>query len=176
MDQSQALSTAVSQIAGFETFSASPYWDVNGYAIGYGNHYYEDGSAVSADDDPIDENRAMQILTFYANQFMQVIISKLTVPQNENQVAALTDIAYNGGSVPSALYSLINSGADIPTVQAQINKTYTTSAGVVSSDLVARRASDAQLYGSAGGVSSTMILIGAGVVIALGLFALLSRD
>ena len=46
MDQSTAIATATNFIAKQESFSPVPYWDVNGYAIGYGNHYYTDGSSV----------------------------------------------------------------------------------------------------------------------------------
>ena len=33
-------------IAQNEAFRSTPYWDVNGWAIGYGNHYNLDGSPV----------------------------------------------------------------------------------------------------------------------------------
>ena len=46
MDANNAAALIAPFTASQETFSASPYWDVNGYAIGYGNHYYADGSAV----------------------------------------------------------------------------------------------------------------------------------
>ena len=47
----KAVAIAAPFTAGFEGFRASPYFDVNGYAIGYGNHYYSDGTAVEQTDD-----------------------------------------------------------------------------------------------------------------------------
>lgn len=164
------LSAATNFIAGAEAFSPNPYWDVNGYAIGYGNHYYEDGSAVGADDDPIDQDRALEILSFYVNQNATAILAQVVTPLTDNQLAALTSIRYNCGTITTTLLNLINSGADPATVAAQIEKTCTTSGGVSNPDLIARRQQEADLYQSGGGV---LAVGGVGLVVAaLGLYIL----
>ncbi len=177
MDQSLALSTATSFIADEESFSANPYWDSNGYAIGYGNHYYEDGSAVSADDDPISEDDAMALLSFYVNQNMQAIIAQVTAPLNENQLAALTSLRYNCGTITNAVLNLINSGATAAAVAAQIQMTCTTSGGVSNADLIVRRQQEAALYTSAvGGISTnTAMIVGAVALFVVGWIVLSNR-
>jgi hypothetical protein len=78
MDANNAANIIAPYTAGKENFSGSPYYDVNGYAIGYGNHYYEDGSAVSADDDPISQQDAYNLMVYYLEQNAAAIISALT--------------------------------------------------------------------------------------------------
>src|SRR5271156_996594 len=112
MDQDQAISTATAFIADQESFSPTPYFDVNGYAIGYGNHYYSDGSSVDASDDPISQDDAYSLLQFYVAQNAAAIMAQVTAPINEDQLAALTSIRYNCGTITTALLNLINSGAD----------------------------------------------------------------
>jgi lysozyme len=172
MDLDSSLSTADTFIANAESFSSTPYWDVNGYAIGYGNHYYEDGSAVSADDDPIDETRGMQILSFYVDQNATAILAQVTAPLNENQLAALTSLRYNCGTITTTLLNLINSGADPSTVAAQIEITCTTSGGVSNPALIARRQAEAGLYQAvsllpAGADTSVLLLAGVGIALLL---------
>jgi lysozyme len=169
MDQSGSVSIAAGFTAGFETFSPSPYFDVNGYAIGYGNHYYEDGSAVGADDDPIDQPTALALMMFYLNQNAGDLAPQITAPLNDNQFAALLDLRYRCGTITITLLNLINSGADPATVAAQISITCTTVNGVTDSGLVNRAAAEAGLYQS-GGVSGSSIAVLA--VLVLGLWAL----
>ena len=122
MDQSLALSTATNFIADEESFSANPYWDSNGYAIGYGNHYYTDGSAVGADDDPISESDALDLLSFYVGQDMAAVQAQVTAPLNENQLAALTSLKYNCGTITNAVLNLINSGPILPRLRLKYRK------------------------------------------------------
>lgn len=178
MDQALAIQTAIDFIRGAEGFSPTPYWDVNGYAIGYGNHYYEDGTAVGENDAAIDQTTAESLSDFYINQNMQAIQAQLTVALNENQLAALTSIRYNCGTITTTLLNLINSGADQNTVAAQIQQTCITAGGQPDSDLVTRRASEASLYTTAVGGMSTnnMLLIGIGVVFLVGMIAIMAND
>jgi GH24 family phage-related lysozyme (muramidase) len=169
MDLATASNIAADFTAGWEGFSPSPYYDVNGYAIGYGNHYYEDGSAVGADDDPITQDRALQILTFYITQNANALIPQITAPINNNQLAALVDLRYNCGTITTTLLDLINSGADAATVAAQILKTCTTSGGVPDPDLTPRIQARAALYQSGAGSLPVvpLILIAAGLAYVL---------
>jgi len=165
MDLSNSISVASQFTAGFESFSASPYWDVNGYAIGYGNHYYEDGSAVSADDDPISQDDATALLNFYLLQNANAILAQVTAPLTDNQLAALTDIRYRCGTITTALLNLINSGADPATVGDQISITCITVNGIQDAGEQARADAESGLYQEASGLSGNTILIGAALIL-----------
>jgi lysozyme len=148
MDLDSALSIAVPLTAGFEGFRPSPYWDVNGYAIGYGNHYYSDGTPVSADDDPITKEDATWLLSYTLSQVSRTLAPMVTAPVTDNTFAALMDLAYNwgtGGVGNSKLLQLINSGASDQDISDQWKKTAITSGGVLNSTLVTRRAKEASL-------------------------------
>jgi lysozyme len=178
MDQALAIQTAIDFIRGAEGFSPSPYFDVNGYAIGYGNHYYEDGTAVQQSDADIDQQTAEDLSDFFINQNLQAIQAQLTVPLNENQLAALTSIRYNCGTITTTLLNLINSGASVSAVAAQIQQTCITAGGQPDSDLVTRRASEASLYSTAvGGISTNnMLLIGLGIALVIGVAVIAMSD
>jgi lysozyme len=163
MDYANAINIADNFIAQLERFSSVPYFDVNGYAIGYGNHYYEDGSPVSADDDPIDQTRAMQLLDYYVQQNAQVILANVTVDLTDNQLAALISLRYNCGHVPDSVLSLINSGADPATVASQFSQVCTTSAGQASQTLFQRRELEGTLFDTITANPATTLLIVAGV-------------
>jgi GH24 family phage-related lysozyme (muramidase) len=166
MDTASAIPIATDFIATQESFSGTAYFDVNGYAIGYGNHYYEDGSAVS-EGDTISEDDALSLLGFYVSQNMTAIVNQLTVDQNADQLAALTSIRYNCGTITTALLNLINSGADPGTIGSQIEITCTTSGGVSDPVLIARRQLEAALYQSTGMGAATGLLLIAGVGLAV---------
>lgn len=159
----KAVAIAAPFTAGFEGFRASPYFDVNGYAIGYGNHYYSDGTAVEQTDDPISQPDAWDLMNFYLSQAAAVINGAITVSLSNNQLAALSDVHYNQGSLGSALLNLINGGADTATVAASLAGTGTA----------ARGAARAALYSQGLFASPTLAVIGvtAGILIAVGVFS-----
>ena len=175
---SSAATIAAQLTAAEEGFSASPYFDVDGYAIGYGNHYYEDGTAVSADDDPITEARATQLMQFFLNQTAGEVLSLLTVPVSDNMLAALTDLAYNwgfGNLKKSVLLSFINQGAGQDTIQAQWKITAITAGGIQNSDLVTRRARESNLAFSSLPGAAAVLTAGIGsdstVILIIAIFA-----
>lgn len=172
MDISTASVTAADFIAARESFSQVPYWDVNGYAIGYGNHYYEDGSAVSGDDDPITEIRARQLLNFYVNQNAAAIAGQVLTPLSPNELAALTSLRYNCGTITQTLLGLINSGSDPRVVADQLRETCTTSGGISDPVLIDRRNLEAELYLSQAGLGTGILVV---AVLGLGLYALFSK-
>jgi lysozyme len=171
MDTTNAVAIAVPFIANIEGFEPAPYMDAGSAAIGYGNHYYEDGSAVSMDDDPIDQPTAQALLTFYVSQVANTIAPMITMPVTDNMLAALTSLAYNWGTGNfgnSKLLQLINSGGTQAQIIAQWNITATTSQGVPDSGLVARRAAESNLAFSEGSPGlGTMALLLAGAFIVL---------
>lgn len=149
MNFEYAIQVADNFIAPQEGFVASPYWDVNGYAIGFGNHYYEDGTSVTQDDDPITRSRGMQLLDFVVRQKANAILPYITAALNENQFAALVSLAYNcgeGNVRSSTLLQMINAGASPDDISAQYAKTCVTAKGVYMSDLYNRRVDEAGLF------------------------------
>lgn len=168
MDTSSAVAIAAPFTASFEGFRAHPYWDVNGYAIGYGNHYYSDGTPVGAYDEPIDQATGQWLLSFTLNQVASQVAAALSVPVSNNMLAALTDLGYNWGAgsvAGSILVRLINQGADPANIAAQWQVTAATSGGQPNSDLVDRRAREAQLA-----FSETENVIGASALLLVGVF------
>jgi lysozyme len=163
-----ALADAIAIVTPFteswETFSASPYLDGTSYAIGYGNHYYEDGSQVSADDDAIDQPTALALLQYYLNQAGAEVLSQVTLPLTDNQLAALTDFAYNVGSITPVLLSVINSGALPPAVATQMQQSATTAGGVPDPNLVARRLAESGLYQETGVGSMAILFVGIAII------------
>lgn len=173
MDEQLAIETAVAQIAPEELFEGTAYWDVNGYAIGYGFHYYADGSAVQQGD-TMTLSQAKSYVVTVAGQKWQAIKPCITVALNENQAAALIDLAYNCGEgtvCRSTLLQLINAGAPADQISAQFEQTCTTAGGVYMSGLYNRRVDEVALFWS--GVKQyaqqnpATVLIGGAVVVSL---------
>jgi lysozyme len=152
MNVNGAILAAVSLLRGLEGFRAAAYWDVNGYAIGYGNHYYENGLPVRSGD-TITEARALSLLSYYAAQNAGAIVSQLTSPISSGLLTSLISLRYNCGTITSALLSLINNGADTETIKQQFLNTCITSAGRYNPDLVTRREKEFQAGLKYAGVS-----------------------
>lgn len=149
MDINNALSIATGYIAGEESFSGSAYYDVNGYAIGYGNHYYTNGASVQQGD-TISKDDAMTLLAFYVNQFYTTEVAPvITADINDNQVAALISLSYNCGSIPSALVNAINSGASQSDIDAAWTNACVTVKGQASNALYKRRVGESNLFDTA---------------------------
>jgi lysozyme len=167
MSLQSSLSISVPFIQARERFSPAAYWDANGYAIGYGNHYYLDGSYVRAGD-TISQSDALLLLQATAQGFGQKVLSEITAPLTDNQLAALTSLAYNCGSIPPVLRGMINAGASADKIAQQIQVTCITSEGVVSEDLIDRRALEADLYldkTNPGRVLAFLLLAGLGFAV-----------
>ena len=101
----------------FEGLKFSPYYatadeKIKGIVtIGYGNTFYEDGTKVKITDSPITEQRANDLLKFHAEKFAEKVKKLVTKEINENQLSALTSLAYNiglGALQNSTLLKLVN--------------------------------------------------------------------
>jgi GH24 family phage-related lysozyme (muramidase) len=170
MDATNAANAIADFTASKETFVASPYWDSNGYAIGYGNHYYQDGTAVGENDPDISESDAYNLMWYYLNQNAAAIIPQLTVQISDLQLGVLADVRYRCGTITTALLNLINSGADAPTVAAQIAVTCATVNGQADAGEAARAAAEAALYTDNNTSTNTpVILLGIGIAIVAGI-------
>lgn len=92
-----------------------PYWDANGYAIAFGNHWLYEGNkriAVTADT-TIPISRALPILKDAIRQdYGRIIKNAIRVPVTIQQYAALISLCYNsGGDVArSNIISELNKG------------------------------------------------------------------
>jgi lysozyme len=138
MGLQNATSLAVDFLQTAEGLRLYSYWDSNGFAIGYGNHYYQDGRSVQAGD-TITEQDALALLQYYAGANAQAIANQLQVNIPDGLLAALISLRYNCGTITVRLLNLINSGADLETIGDLFKQTCITSDGVYNSDLVQRR-------------------------------------
>lgn len=83
-------------IISFEGFRSEAYWDVNGYAIGYGSHYYPNGSTVKQTD-TCTKQQAMQYLKHHLDREVEPYINNKGLSLNQNQYDALASLVYNIG-------------------------------------------------------------------------------
>src|ERR1700685_981974 len=168
-DITGALAIAAPFTASQESFQALPYYDVNGYAIGYGNHYYSDGTAVDAGDPAISQSDAPYLMVFYLTQGGNTILSQITVPLANNQLAALMDAKYNEGSLGSDLVNLINGGADPATIAAALLQTDVATNRAQAESNLYLNTSIASAAGILPGVSNTALIGVGAAALAIGL-------
>jgi GH24 family phage-related lysozyme (muramidase) len=164
MNLNTSILAAVSLLKSLEGFSAKAYWDVNGYAIGFGNHYYENGQAVKSGD-TITAERAVSLLEFYAAQNAKAIAAQLAGPVSPGLLTSLISLRYNCGTITNSLLSLINSGADLGTIKDKFLSTCITVKGTYNNDLAIRRDKEWEAGLNLAGVS--LLITGA---VLLGLF------
>jgi len=65
--------------------------------IGYGNTFYPNGKSVKLSDPPITREQANSIFNTIVQNFANSVKSLIKQPINENQLGALTSLAYNIG-------------------------------------------------------------------------------
>lgn len=148
MDVEKMLDIAVGFIAPEERFSATTYWDVNGWAIAYGNHYYADGSAVQQGD-TISKADAQILVRIVARGKYNAIKKYITRNINEYQTAALVSLAYNCGEGvvgSSRVLALINAGASEAEIADAYDETCVTAKGVYNANLYQRRLREIKLF------------------------------
>lgn len=126
------------------------YWDKAGkiWTIGWGNTYYEDGSAVK-EGDIITKERAKRLLDFIVRQKEAAMRPYVKVSLNENQYAALLSLVYNcgeGNFSRSELLKLINAGADPQTIADKYDETCITAKGTFIQNLYDRRTREIKLF------------------------------
>lgn len=126
------------------------YWDKYGkiWTIGWGNTYYENGSAVK-EGDTITRARAKSLLDFVVRQKEAAIRPYVKVSLNENQYAALISLVYNcgeGNASRSELLKLINAGADPKAIADKYDETCVTAKGVYMPGLYNRRMREINLF------------------------------
>lgn len=147
MNLDNAVKLSIPLIVGEEGVRTNAYWDVNGYAIGYGNHYYKNGSAVKQGD-TISKSDAYDLMAFYVRQFANDILPGIKVEISDYNMAALISLAYNCGEGVrnSTLFTLINNHASEQEIEAQYKKTCVTSKGVYNPTLAQRRINELKVF------------------------------
>lgn len=128
------------------------YWDAAGkiWTIGWGNTYYQDGRSVKQGD-IITRKQADELLYFAMGQKEAKIRPFVTAKLNENQYAALIDLAYNCGEgfvQESRLLKLINQGASDEAIADQWDETCVTAKGKYLPVLYRRRLNELALFTS----------------------------
>lgn len=134
----------------FEGCSLTAYHDVTGYAIGYGNHYYENGNTKVQATDRITQEKADSMLRAAlqrAANSISKIITNTSVTQN--QFDALVSLRYNVGAQfgsDSTVIKMINNyGPTYSGIEAEYMKWCYSGHKVVPA-LVKRRAIEFELY------------------------------
>lgn len=133
-----------------EGFKECPYLDsVKVPTIGVGSTFYEDGKKVTMADKCITRDRAIELAMHTLNKiFIPGVLKGVTVPLNQNQVNALTNLLYNigvGAFISSTLLKKINSNS----TKEEISKAWrmwNKAGGKVLQGLVNRREREINLY------------------------------
>lgn len=83
-------------ITNFEGLRLTAYWDVSGYAIGYGTHYYPDGSTVKQGD-TCTRAQAIEYMRHHIRHEVEPYINNKGLRLEQHQYDALASFVYNIG-------------------------------------------------------------------------------
>jgi len=117
------------------------------WTIGYGNTFYEDGSAVLPGH-VITQDKAEQLFELIALDFAGKVAKLVTSNVTDNQFASLVSFAYNCGVVnlqKSTLLKKVNANHNDPTIRAEFLK-WNKAGGKVLAGLTRRREAESNLY------------------------------
>lgn len=142
------LPIAVEFIAAREGFRSHPYRDQGGvWTIGYGDTVTPDGVRVTATTAPITQAAADARLSEMVGLVLASVRGMVYVPVSNNQVAALTSLAYNAGTNAvrtSTLLRELNQGNY--GLAAQYFMSWVYAAGKVDPGLQKRREMEKALF------------------------------
>lgn len=143
-----------------EGFRAKAYYDVTGWAIGYGMHYYSNGVKVKQYDTiskELAESELLKVLANTANSVMKLV----KAPISDNQFTALVMYTYNrgiGAFGGSTLLKMVNKNPNDSSIPGQFviewgtNYTY-------KNTLIARRAKEGALYAKGSNTNISILQI-----------------
>ena len=117
------------------------------WTIGWGNTFYEDGSAVKQGD-VITQDRADELFLNVVNTFATGVRQLILQPISDNKFSALVSFAYNVGLAnlkKSTLLRMVNSNPSDPTIRDQFMR-WNKAGGKVLAGLTRRRSAEADLY------------------------------
>jgi len=140
--------SAAAIIQEFEGFETVPYWDANGWAVGYGSHYNYDAGRAVRQSDVITAQTALKWLNIRINEDARFLDDVVNVPLSTNQRDSLLSLIYNigrGAFSDSTLLQKINARRPAADIADQFDR-WKYSDGVVDPDLVARRRKEKQLF------------------------------
>jgi lysozyme len=127
-------------IPSWELFSSHPYWDVSRYSWGY-------GTKAPGATGTITRTQAMTDLLTHVESDFKYLYNLIKRPLSANQWAAYLSFSYNlGPGNADNLVDNINSGNDVALEQQW--KKYIYADGKISSNLIARRDAEWQLWQS----------------------------
>lgn len=135
----------------YEGFKSEPYLDaVSKPTIGFGSTFYADGTPVTMQDSPIDEDTASQLLQDLLDKnFCPKVESLIKVTVNDNQYSAIVCFAYNvglGNLQQSTLLRCLN--AKNWKDAANEFMRWNHAGGKVLAGLTARRKAESELFSS----------------------------
>lgn len=140
--------SAATLIKQFEGFRTVPYWDANGWAVGYGSHYNYDAGRAVRQSDVITAQAALKWLNLRINEDARFLDDVVNVPLSSNQRDSLLSLIYNigrGAFSDSTLLQKINSRRPVSEIADQFDR-WTKSDGVVNPVLVTRRRKEKALF------------------------------
>ena len=106
MDSAAIIKEAVELLKDFEGFSPTPYYDVNGWAVGYGTHVNDPKMTVTRE-------VAEEMLVEKVKQIVRAMNKLVKVPLKPRQAVALISFIYNvglGAFARSTLLKKLNNG------------------------------------------------------------------
>lgn len=130
-----------------ESFSNRAYWDKNGYAICFGNHFHPDGRPVKLGDIvkfEKDSTDADKYLDQHLTQRVYPLIRKVNKDLKQNEVDSLCSFIYNVGHIPNNLIKAIRD-EDSNKIREEFKKK-NKSNGEVLQSLKERRKRELNLY------------------------------
>lgn len=148
-----SIDSAIVLVMMFEGFQRKPYIDAAGKpTIGYGTTVYPNGKRVKITDKPISKETAL----IYVKHDLGIIQDRLSsIPNfellNENQKAALYDLAYNVGFMHIitgniGLYISLKEFSRVPNIILQYNKAHVNGKLKILNGLTRRREEEVKLY------------------------------
>jgi len=141
-------SSAAEIIQKFEGFRSVPYWDANGWAIGYGSHYNYDAGRPVRQTDRINQQTALKWLNIAINENSRLLDRVVNVPINNNQRDSLLSFVYNigdSGFLNSTLLQKINQRRPKWETAAEFDR-WIYSDGSINPVLVQRRKLEKALF------------------------------
>lgn len=133
----------------FEGFSSKPYLcPAKIPTIGFGATFYENGKKVTMNDQPINEDRAIDLLKDMLTKFEQYVDSYCVDSITQEQFDALVSFCYNLGPSNlknSTLLKKVNANPNDPSIEAEFMK-WTKAGGKTLKGLVRRREAESKLY------------------------------
>ncbi|WP_067151039.1 lysozyme [Pseudotamlana agarivorans] len=146
--------TGIKLIHKYESFRNHPYLCPSGIpTIGWGNTYYEDGSKVTLNDEPITRKRGDELFENIIKTFEDKVNEYVTSDINENQFSSLVSFTYNVGVYnfkrSTLLKKINNNPNDFDAIEYQFkrwNKGTVNNKKVVLKGLTKRRNEEFFLY------------------------------